>query len=167
MAFAAWVENGSTDPVPAGLRTAAAAYRAGLGGTHDRNEGLITLLLLVLSPVTGWAAAWVEMYPADRLVRETSRLESRANQMLDITVKLARQGDLSEARSELLANIRISAPVADDRGVPLDFASRYSKNAGTVITPICSACAFAIRLTPSSSRMNSGASSPAIRAPTA
>jgi hypothetical protein len=50
--------------------------------------------------------------------------------MLDIIVKLARQSDLSD-----LGNIRIAAPVADDAGVPLDFASRYSKNAGTVITP--------------------------------
>jgi hypothetical protein len=32
-AFAAWVENGATDPVPAALHQAAAIYRAGLGGT--------------------------------------------------------------------------------------------------------------------------------------
>jgi hypothetical protein len=97
------------------------------------------VLLLLLWPTAGWAAGdWVEMYPADRLVREKPRLESRANQMLGIVRTLIAKGGLAPARAQLLASVRVDAPLSDDAGVPLDFASRYSASNGTVMTPVLS-----------------------------
>ena len=46
---------------------------------------VVVLLLLLLWPAAGWTAGeWIEMYPADRLVREKPRLEARANQLLGV-----------------------------------------------------------------------------------
>jgi hypothetical protein len=101
----------------------------------------IPLLLLLLSPVSGWAAGeWIEMYPADRLVREKPRLEGRANQMLGILRTLIMQGGMAgaQARLGLLASVRVEAPLSSDAGVPLDFSSKYSTGSGTIITPIFS-----------------------------
>jgi hypothetical protein len=100
----------------------------------------IPLMLLLLWPVSAWAAGeWIQMYPADRLVRETTRLEGRANQMLGILRTLIMQGGgMAEARPALLASVRVKAPVSSDAGGPLDFSSEYSISSGAVVTPIFS-----------------------------
>jgi hypothetical protein len=94
----------------------------------------------LLWPRMVWAAAgdWAEMYPVEQLTREKPRLEGRANQMLGIVRTLIAKGGLAGSHAPLLASIRIDAPLPDDAGVPLDFASRYSATSGVVIAPILS-----------------------------
>jgi hypothetical protein len=106
----------------------------------NRRLLLIMLAALLLWPHIGWAAAgdWAEMYPVEQLTREKPRLEGRANQMLGIVRTLIAKGGLAGSRAPVLASVRIDAPLSDDAGVPLDFASRYSANTGVVIAPVLS-----------------------------
>jgi hypothetical protein len=100
-----------------------------------RGKTLLALVLL-LWPSVGWAAGeWIEMYSADRLVREKSRLEGRANQMLGILQTLISKGGLAGSKAPLLASVRVEVPLSDDAGVPLNFSSRYSFSAGVVVAP--------------------------------
>ena len=100
---------------------------------------LLLLLVSLLWPKVGWAAGeWIDMYPADRLIGEKSRLESRANQMLDILRTLLGKTDLPDDQQRLLESVRVEAPLSDDAGVPLNFFSRYTANAGVVTTPVFS-----------------------------
>lgn len=101
-----------------------------------RMRASLLVLLLLLLPSVGWTAGeWIEMYPADRLVREKPRLEERANQMLGILRTLISKGGLAGAKAPLLASVRVEVPLSDDAGVPLDFASRYSSSTGVVVAP--------------------------------
>ena len=100
---------------------------------------LLLLLVSLLWPKVGRAAGeWIDMYPADRLIGEKSRLESRANQMLDILRTLLGKTDLPDDQQRLLESVRVEAPLSDDAGVPLNFFSRYTANAGVVTTPVFS-----------------------------
>jgi hypothetical protein len=102
-------------------------------------RAVLVAMLLLLSPWTVRAAGeWIEMYSADHLMSEKPRLEARANEMLAAIKTLIAKGGLAPGQAALLASVRVQVPLSDNAGVPLNFASSYSSEAGSIIAPVFS-----------------------------